>query len=178
MAIPEHNLRLNLGCGRHVLDEWFNVDAKASPLAPRAPELLSDVRKIDLPDGCATSIMAIHVWEHFYRWECDDIIQEWRRLLRPRGTLIMEMPDLFKFCQNILDGRMKGGKDPDQLGMWGLYGDPRECDPLMVHRWGWTFATLSPFLERHGFTDAKELATKWHRAGRGHRDFRIEAVRT
>lgn len=129
---------------------------------------------IPLPDACATEIEAIHIWEHLYRWECEDTIDEWRRLLRAGGLLIMEMPDLFKICQNVVDGR-KGKKHPDQLHMWGIYGDPRECDPLMVHRWGWTFTTLAPFLEDHGFVKVREEPTQYHSVGRDFRDFRIVA---
>lgn len=176
MEIPSQGLRLSLGCGRHTVPGWFCVDAAQHPEADRPVDLLSDVRKIDLPDSCATEIVAIHLWEHLYRWECDDVIEEWRRLLRSKSKLALEMPDLMKFCKNILSGR-NDGRHPDQLGMWAAYGDPRSRDPLMVHKWGWTFSTLAPFLSEHGFIDIKEAETQWHRVGRGVRDFRIEAVK-
>ena len=118
MELHQQHLSLNLGCGRHVLDGWFNIDIQRSPRAARAPEMLSDVKKIDLPDGCASRIMAIHLWEHLYRWECDTVIKEWHRLLEPKGQIILEMPDLLKFCANILEGR--DSKTVDHLGMWGL----------------------------------------------------------
>lgn len=174
MEIPAKGLRLNLGCGRSVRDGWYNVDAVISPRAPRPPDLLCDVRKIPLPDSCATDIEAIHLWEHLYRWECDDVIVEWRRLLRPGGLLVMEMPDLFKACQNVVDGR-KGKRHPDQLNYWALWGDPRDRDPLMVHHWGWTFTTLAPFLAEKGFTGMREEPTQYHSVGREYRDFRIVA---
>lgn len=169
METHHQHLKLNLGCGRHVLDGWFNVDVQRSPRAKRDPELLSDVRKIDLPDGCASTIMAIHLWEHLYRWECDKVIVEWHRLLEKGGELILEMPDLLKFCANIIQNKT------DQMGMWGLYGDPTEKDPYMCHRWGWTFSTLKPFLQDAGFIDIREEVTQWHRCGRDDRDFRIVA---
>lgn len=169
METHHQHLNLNLGCGRHVLDGWFNIDVQRNQRAKRDPEMLSDVRKIDLPDGCAAQIMAIHLWEHLYRWECDTVIVEWHRLLEKGGELILEMPDLYKFCANILSNKS------DQMGMWGLYGDPNEKDPYMCHRWGWTFDTLKPFLEQAGFGKIREEGTKWHRCGRDDRDFRIVA---
>jgi len=174
MDIPASGLKLNLGSGRHSLDGWFNIDAAANPKAVRPPDLLCDVKSIPLPDACASEVMAIHLFEHLYRWECDDTIDEWRRLLRQGGLLTLEMPDLFKFCRNILEG-IPGKNHADQLGMWGLYGDPRDRDPLMVHRWGWTFITIQPFLTEHGFTDIREDVTQWHKVGRGVRDFRVTA---
>lgn len=173
MQIPVEGLRLNLGCGRHTLDGWFCIDAVAHPKASRPPDLLCDVKSIPLPDACAVEVQAIHIFEHLYYWECAGVLDEWKRLLRPGGLLVMEMPDLQKFCRNILEG-VKGRHD-GQMGMWGAYGDPREKDPLMVHRWAWTFATIRPLLRDHGFIDIKEAETKWHPIGRGVRDFRVEA---
>lgn len=177
MEIPKSGLRLNLGCGRHVLDGWYNIDAGAHPNAIRPPEMISDVKSIALPNKCATEIMAIHLWEHIYRWDCETVLAEWGRLMRPGARLVLEMPDLYKFCRNILEG-IKGKKDPDQLGMWGMFGDPRERNPLMLHHWAWSFATLAPFLEQHGFTQCVEKPTEWHRVGQANRDFRIEALKS
>lgn len=176
MTIPPEGLRLNLGCGRHTPDGWFCVDAAQHPSATRPVDLLSDLKKIDLPDLCASEVIAIHVWEHFYPWECDELAIEWRRLLRSKGRLVLEMPDLMKFCRNILQGRIDGNH-PDQMGLWGMYGDPRTKDPLMMHKWAWTFKTLRPFLERYGFKDIREEETQWHPMGRGRRDFRIVAIK-
>lgn len=173
MEIPAEGLRLNLGCGRHTLDGFFCVDAEKHPKATRDPDLLCDVKSIPLPDECASEVQAIHLFEHLYRWECDPVIDEWRRLLRPNGVLTMEMPDLMKFCANILNGRE--GRHAGQMGMWGAWGDPREKNPLMVHRWGWTYATIRPFLKAHGFTAIAEEETQWHPIGRGVRDFRVTA---
>ena len=176
IRIPAEGLRLNLGCGAHTRDGWFCVDAVQHPNVSRDLDLVSDLRKIDLPDLCAREIISIHVWEHFYPWECDELITEWRRLLRKDGVLAMEMPDLLKFCRNILTGRVDG-HHPDQLGLWGAYGDPTTKDPLMMHKWGWTFATLAKYLRQHGFRDIREEETQWHPMGRGKRDFRIVAVK-
>lgn len=175
MEIPESGLRLNLGCGRHTAVGWFCVDIAQHPQADRPLDLISDVRKIALPDACAREIVAIHLWEHLYRWECDEVIEEWRRLLRVDGKLTMEMPDLLKFCRNVLNGRE--GRHPGQMGMWAMYGDPRTKDPFMVHRWGWTFDTLAPFLREHGFYRISKTETQYHPVGKEHRDFRIEAYK-
>ena len=161
-------MRLNLGCGRMVLDGWFNVDVVANAKAPRPPEMLCDIRAVPLAAACADEVMAIHVLEHFYRWEVEDVLTEWARLLAPGGRMILEMPDLNLACENVLAGLT------DQMGMWPLYGDPSHRDPYMCHRWAWTFRTLEPILLRVGLSDVRRAAPLYHKA-RLDRDMRVEA---
>lgn len=177
-------MRLNIGCGHRVKDGYYNIDAIHSPKAPRPPELIYSfqfdkdgglVKQIPLEDGCADEILGVHVFEHFYRWECKAVMVEWHRLLKPGGLLILELPDLIKCCKNIVDGRK--GKHPDQLGRWGLYGDPRTMDRLMCHPWGWGPQELIAFLGENGFKKMRHLPTQFHSNGRDHRDMRIEAIK-
>ena len=75
--------KLNIGCGKRVLPGWVNIDINAHPKAKRTPDILCDARQIPLPDMCASVVMALHVIEHFYRWEVEEVLAEWRRLLSP-----------------------------------------------------------------------------------------------
>lgn len=170
-------MKINIGCGSRVLDGWVNCDIERNPDATRDPEIMCDAKSIPLPDGCADTVMAIHVFEHFYRWEVEDVLWEWRRLLKPGGLLILELPDLIKCCQNIVDGRVRGGKHPDQLGRWGLFGDPRFKNKYMCHPWSYAPRELMGIIEENGFRNAQHKVTQFHPAGRDHRDMRIEAVR-
>jgi predicted SAM-dependent methyltransferase len=166
-------MRLNIGCGGRRIAGYTGVDAVQRPAA----DIIARADKIPLPSDSVDEIMAIHLFEHFYRWECETVISEWKRLLKVGGTLVLELPNLQKCCENILSGRFDGGKHPDQLSYWGLYGDPRQEDQFMAHRWGWTPDTLRSFLTEHGFADIAEQPTLFHPAGREHRDMRIVARR-
>jgi ubiquinone/menaquinone biosynthesis C-methylase UbiE len=166
-------MRLNIGCGGRRIAGYTGVDAIERPAA----DIVAPANAIPLPDASVDEILAVHLWEHFYRWECDDVIAEWSRLLKPGGTLVLELPDLIKCCENILRNRMVGGKDPDQLSYWGIFGDPRPHDPYMTHRWGWTPTTLREYLSTHGFRDIDQQPPQWHPAGRDHRDMRFVAVK-
>lgn len=177
MDIPKEGLRLNVGCGSRIIDGYFNCDIEHNPAAPRAPDLLCDFKSIPLPDGCASEVMAIHVAEHAYRWEIEAVLAEWYRLLRPGGKLVMELPNLVKCCQNYLSGRMKGGKHPDQLARFGIYGDPRLENKWMTHPWGYSPEEMIGLVEAAGFKKAKEHVTQHHPCGRDHRDMRIEAIK-
>lgn len=162
-------VKLNIGCGGRRIPGYTGVDAVERPAA----EIIAQANAIPLHDGTVDEIMAIHLWEHFYLWDCPAVIAEWKRLLKPRGRLVLELPDIEKCCRNLLDKVMRGGKDPAQLSYWGLYGDPRQADPYMHHRWGWTPATLQAFLTEHGFTNIQQEAPQWHPAGRDNRDMRF-----
>lgn len=169
-------MRLNVGCGRHILDTHTNIDVARSPHASRDPDIFANALAIPLADGCASEIMAIHIFEHFYFWEAPKALAEWRRLLKPGGLLILEMPDIVKCAKNMIRLQDTGDlKTYESLTMFGMYGDPRAEDPYMCHRWGWTPKTLKKLLKTSGFTDFKEPETQWHRLGRGVRDFRMES---
>jgi SAM-dependent methyltransferase len=180
-------IKINYGCGQRVLPGYYNVDAVLHPDAKEKPQLIyaaefdkegNLIHKLPLDDGCASELMAIHVFEHFYRYNSEAILKEWHRLLKTDGLLILELPDLIKCCQNILmglDGETKKGKHPDQLGRWGLYGDPRLKDHFMTHPWGWAPRELMRILKHNGFKDMVHKPTQFHPAGKLHRDMRIEA---
>jgi predicted SAM-dependent methyltransferase len=177
-------MRINFGCGSRIWPEYFNIDAVHNPNAPSAPQLLFAFdfypdgnlkTRLPIDDGVADELVGIHVFEHFHRWTCEAVITEWRRVLRPGGRLVLELPDLIKCCQNILEGRE--GRHPDQMGRWGLYGDPRDKDIYMCHPWGWAPKELMGFLREHGFKEIQHLPTKFHSVGRKHRDMRIEAIK-
>lgn len=163
-------MRLNIGAGNKRIEGYTGVDAVARPAA----DIVANADAIPLPDASVDEIMAIHLFEHFYRWQCDDVLREWHRLLKVGGLLVLEMPDLMKTCRNVVEGA-RSGKHPDQLTMWSLYGDPRDKDQYMTHRWAWHPASLSALLAEHGFTGMQERPTQFHRAGRDFRDFRMEA---
>lgn len=170
-------MRINVGCGRHVLDGWVNVDVECSPKAKRPPEILANAAAIPLPDGCADEVMAIHLLEHFYAWEVPAVLAEWRRLLAPGGRLTLELPDILRCARNLLKLAAAGGSASqiDSAAMFGLYGDSGTCNPLMCHRYGWHPATLQVALQSAGFTDLAWPPTQWHPVGREHRDMRVEA---
>ena len=133
-----------------------------------AHDIKADLRWLSLPDDYADEAMSIHTLEHIYLWEVPATLLEWKRVLKPGGRLIVEMPDLFKCCRNIA----KGDRDP-RRGLWGIYGDSSHEDVLMLHKHGQTPETLTELLKDAGFIKIVEKPTEFH--GKRHwRDMRIE----
>lgn len=163
-------MRINYGAGRQVLEGFCNVDAVVSPKAPRPPEVLHDILTgpTPLPDGCADELMAIHFVEHVYHWQLPQVLAEFRRLLKPQGLLVLELPNLEAACRNVLAGM------GDQMGMWPLYGDPTHKDPFMCHRWAYTPQSMTHELTAAGFYKVKVGKPRFHGA-RENRDMRLEA---
>ena len=170
-------MRINFWCGRQVLDGWFNVDAVRSPKAPRDPELIHAVdfhrdgrvaNPLPLDDGCASELQAMHAIEHVYAWEAPYLLDEWSRLLKAGGRLVLELPNLEAAARNLLQGL------GHQMSMWPLYGDPGHKDPYMTHRWGYTPTTICELVQRCGFVDIQLKPPQTHGA-RANRDMRLEA---
>ena len=151
-------IKLNLGCGDKILPGYINVDV-VTERAGNKPDVNCDIRDLNLfESNYADEILAVHVVEHFWRWEVIDVIKDWVRVLKPGGKLILECPNLISACEEFL-------KDPNlnslpgkegQRTMWVFYGDPRWQDPLMVHRWGYTPQSLGRVLQECGLEELKQ----------------------
>lgn len=172
-------MKIHFGAGRHVLSGYYNIDAVRHELAERDPELLYAMRfencrlieRIPLDDGCADELFAAHVIEHFYRYDVDAVVEEWRRLLRPGGLLVLELPNLEQACRNLIEQGMS-----DSMVMFPLYGDASWKDPYMCHLYGYTPETITGLLTDHGFKKIQILPPKTHKK-RADRDMRVEAIK-
>lgn len=150
-------IRLNLGCGDKILEGYINVDF-AETRKGNKPDVIADLRDLQFESDYANEILSVHVIEHFYPWEAEDLLNHWKKILKPGGRLVLECPNILTAAEMLL-------KDPDrvaradgkdgQLAMWPLYGDPAWKDPLMCHRWGYTPVTLIDLLKRCGFNNVR-----------------------
>lgn len=162
-------VKVQLGCGHKPWDGWINVDG---PRAASHADLVADLREIPLESGIADVVAAIHVFEHFYQWETGAVLAEWKRLLKPGGKLILELPSFDKVVDYLTVCKAKGKPAWMQMAWWALWGDPRYKDPAMTHKWGYTEPLMRQTVEAAGFERVMIMEPRYHLKVR---DMRVEA---
>jgi len=134
-------MRLHLGAGNKYWPGWVNVDLFGDQ------DVTSNILDLPFDDDSVDEIQAIHVFEHIDRMKVVDALKEWRRVLKNGGKLVLEMPSLDKvigfFKQDCNDFRMT---------LLALYGDPREENEYMLHKWCWSADELTKQLNASGFS--------------------------
>lgn len=146
-------VRLHLGCGRKIFPGWINIDGYDDHA-----DLKADIRKLPFPDNHADVIAAIHVFEHFPVWEVTALAKEWLRVLKPGGSLILELPDLDK-CLTLLLSQDEGEQT---CGLYGLYGDWGAKRPEMIHNFCYTQKMLQNCLNAAGFRAVGFFEPEFH----------------
>lgn len=171
------NININLGCGDKIIDNYINVDI-VNERGGRQPDVVCDIRKLSIfEDNYCDEIMAIHVVEHFWRWEILDILKEWVRVLKPNGKLILECPNLLTACQELVNDPINASRPgkSGQRSMWVFYGDPSWKDPLMMHKWGYTPQSLAQLMHECGLKDIKQEKAQFKL--KEPRDMRITGIK-
>ena len=159
----------NLGCGTKKWDGWINVD-----LYSDVSDIKCDLRKLEIASDSADAVAAIHVLEHFYEWEVADLLTEWKRVLKPGGKMILELPcmdKVFAYVTNCVANR-----EPLQpfMTLNALYGDPKYKNEAMCHHWGWFQVPLRQMLESVGMQKIEFFEPRYHFP---FRDMRIECYK-
>jgi hypothetical protein len=121
-------------------------------------------------DDFADELLAAHVIEHFHGWETAHVLAEWKRLLKPGGKLILELPNIEAAARNLLAGMRP------QMWEFAFYGDHSHRDPYMCHKQGFTPSGIKCAVEGAGFVDVQILPPQTH-GPRPNRDMRVEAVK-
>lgn len=168
-------MKINFACGNKILKGFVNIDAEFRQGVDLFYQMEFDASgllktEIPLERESASLLQAMHFIEHVYQWEAKFVIFEFRRLLKPGGKLILELPNLFKACQNFVRG------DTEQNSLWPIYGNHHEFDPLMCHKFGYTPNSIEALLRKCGMRDIQILPPQTH-GKRKNRDMRVECIK-
>jgi SAM-dependent methyltransferase len=142
-------VRLHLGCGDKYLDGYVNVDA----YSPKA-DVKADICELaEFDDASVDLIETHHVLEHLSFEEANNALNIWSRKLKPRGYLIISVPDLDACCRLWLttpeDARFGKGSISQMI-----FGSQEHAG--MYHKSGYTPSSLVTQL-LHSDLDPEEV---------------------
>lgn len=166
-------MKLNLGCGPKHLPGFVNVDLPGN-WSGKEPDVAADVTQpLPFDDGSADEIHAYHVIEHLERFHVERVIDDWVRVLKPGGKLVLECPCLDKIIGHFRKAvETQKPLDP-RLTIWGLFGDPNYEEPAMMHRWCYLLNELLAIVRQAGL-EASHEAPQTHVAAR---DMRVVGIK-
>ena len=157
-------VRIQVGAGLcHFPGNWVNCDRHGDQ------DVNCDAVPLPFPTDYADEIWAIHLLEHLHRAEAGPALYEWFRVLKPGGKLVLELPCLNKIAKLIVEGEKNM-----RLTTMGLFGDPRDPKPDMLHKWCWSTDELTETLTGVNFERVTIQEPIFHIPAR---DFRVEAYK-
>lgn len=148
-------VKLHLGCGPNLFEEWINVDGDYCAGQPGVTiHNLTD--QYPIPDNTVDEILSVHVIEHIMPDKVPDMLKEWHRILKPGGFVATEWPDLLKMCKFIVDDPSRIYSDNKKIlkqGVAGIFGNIGKYQNIaMLHKWGYSADSLSKMLKDVGFS--------------------------
>lgn len=160
--MAESPVRLNVGCGDKKIPGYIGID-----VVDRGQEIVADIRHIPLPDNYADELLSVHVVEHLFFWEAKDVIEEWRRILKIGGKMVIECPNLLRVMRHLFET----GEFTDTMFWFPLYGNQHLKDPLMCHKWGYIPESLIDLMKLAGLNNVHQEPAQFKQKEK--RDMRI-----
>jgi SAM-dependent methyltransferase len=87
----EDKIKLNLGCGNDIKDGYINIDRYNNT---GNVDMNEDIGDLPFDDESVDEIYTSHVFEHIPINEIYGVVEEWKRVLKPNGDLILRLPNL------------------------------------------------------------------------------------
>jgi ubiquinone/menaquinone biosynthesis C-methylase UbiE len=173
-------MKLNLGCGTHVIAGWVNVDYAVGARLAKVPFFdalngrlklfrldwdkriyLHDLRRpFPWSDESAEAIYSSHTLEHFTKKAGHRFLSECHRVLRRGGIIRIVVPDLDRIVRKYVEGDLAADDFVERLGV--LYqersGARKALSPFVQfpHQCMYDEQRLSEILSGLGFTISRK----------------------
>ncbi len=148
-------MKLHLGCGTKRLPDFVHVDIRPEV----KPDIVASVTDLSIiKDNTVELIYFCHGLEHIPYAGVQDVLSEWRRVLKPGGVLRLAMPDMEAMAEMYIgEGvalktiryAISGGQDyPANFhysvwDFWSLIEELRRASYIDVHKYD-PLVTLPP----------------------------------
>ncbi len=134
-------IKLHLGCGPNYLEGYINIDKYDHSIA----DFNYDILNLPFDNNSVVEIYSSHLIEHLSYEEFEKGINEWFRILRKEGKLIMQFPDLIKCMQHFINNK-DGKREYWRKTIYGL-----QTNEGHFHKNGFTFDEIKKTLLKKGF---------------------------
>lgn len=131
-------MRLDIGCGIYKREGFTGVDVDPSV----NPDICSPMWYIPLADNTVDEIYSSHALEHVTKFQVVPTLLEWKRLLKPGGQAVIQVPDLEWCCRAWLSHPQTDWWMDTIFGMCTTEGEQ--------HRTGFTTLIMMDYLAQAG----------------------------
>lgn len=140
--------KLEIGCGHRPTEGYIHNDL--NPF--EGVDIVGSPWEIDLADGSLDEVIALGLVEHLSYDQVRKTLVNVRRMLKPDGVFLFDVPDIPVWCGYVVD-HFAGKEIPVTIehAMSTLYGWQRW--PGDEHKSGWYRELLDKELQNAGFTD-------------------------
>ena len=141
-------------------DEWQEIRLDVDPMVfPDILESMTDMKSVE--DNSMDAIYTSHTIEHLYPDDVKRAMEEFYRVLKPTGILVITCPDLQSIGTHLAEGRLlevlytseEGPITPVDIiyGFRGVLSERKDRRDSMSHRTGFTLPVMINCLESVGF---------------------------
>ncbi|MFV3077087.1 class I SAM-dependent methyltransferase [Niveispirillum fermenti] len=157
---------LHVGCGLKRRDGTTRGFAGAGWTETRLdvasdvrPDIVGSITDMSMiPSGSFDGVYSSHVLEHLFAHDVITALQECRRVLSPRGVMVLTCPDMQAAAKEIAEGRLLEPMYQSEAGpvaaidmVFGLRWAIKDGHVHMAHRSGFTLPVLGGLLSGVGF---------------------------
>ncbi len=157
---------LHVGCGAYApgklhaffgANEWREMRLDIDPdVLPDFIASMTDMKSV--PDRSVDAVFSSHNLEHLYSHEVPIALQEFRRVLKPNGFVLLTMPDLQEVARLIATGQLAEPAYESPMGpiapldiLFGHRPSLAQGNLFMAHHTGFTSRMLTSALAEAGF---------------------------
>lgn len=161
-VFPEPRI-LNIGSGGSIEGQIPNV-VNVDVSSVGKPDIVSSASRLPFPDNSFTVVMASHVLEHILPTELEAVLDEWTRVLHPKGLLRIAVPDAEKALNELISGKthkgypsysVPGGSAP-LTQLMGLGAEHSKTDPRWRHQILFSKKMLSDLMKKYNLNSISE----------------------
>lgn len=144
---------------------WEEIRLDCNP--DTKPHMLSDIRDINAQDAQFDAVYSCHTLEHIYPSHVHYALDEFYRVLKDGGFIVMYLPDAKKIAQKILEDKQEevqyerdGNKIRAVDMIFGLEGSDTN-NPAMMHHTVFTDNSIKEKLTEAGFKNVSITYDMW-----------------